>query len=56
MEWLRQALRDHGACDHATECAARHIDTAKQALDPFPDSAALRSMTDLADFVTMRTF
>jgi len=56
MVWLRRVLHDHGACDQAAECAARHAAAAKQALDPFPDSAALRSMTDLADFVTMRTF
>ena len=56
MAWLRQVLREHGACDQAAQCAARHVAAAKQALDPFPDSAALRSMTDLADFVTTRTF
>jgi len=56
MAWLRQALHDHGAYDRASECAARHVNTAKQALEPFPDSSAKRSMTELADFVTARKF
>ncbi len=56
LRWLRQTLDDHGAYAQATECAARHINAAKRALEPFPDTAARRSMTELADFVATRTF
>jgi len=49
-------LKKQGSLERTRSLALRYCDGARERLDSFPDSPARRSLLDVCDFITSRTF
>jgi octaprenyl-diphosphate synthase len=55
FERLIALLQDHGGISYTRQRAVEHVDQAKKALNPFPNSAERSVLMDIADYALLRS-